>query len=166
MKLILKKGEYKWSSDGVHVCDERGFAVVCEEDCEVEIPHPENFERASKVVAEDRKIRGVVPTFSIPAAPSPEPEAVPAEEPAPVTEAEAAPAQEPAPASEAEAAPAEPSSTESAPPAPEALPEQPAPEESAPAHAEPAPQEHGQESSVFPETPVAAEESAQDQPAP
>jgi len=129
MKLILKKGEYKWSSDGVHVCDERGFAVVCEEDCEVEIPHPENFERASKVVAEDRKIRGVVPSFSIPAA-------------------------------------AEPSSTESAPPAPEALPEQPAPEESAPAHVEPVPQEHGQESSASPETPVAAEESAQDQPTP
>lgn len=142
MKLILKKGEYKWSAEGTHICDERGFAIVCEEDCEVEIPQPELFERASKTVAEDRKLRGVAPSFSIPAT----------EEPAPVTEAEAAPA--------------EPSSTESAPPAPEALPEQPAPEESAPAHVEPAPQEHGQESSASPETPVAAEESAQDQPAP
>lgn len=129
MKLLLKKGEYKWSTEGTHICDERGFAIVCEEDCEVEIPESANFERAFRIVAEDRKLRGVSPSFSIPAA-------------------------------------AESSSTESNPPAPAALPEQPAPEESAPAHSEPTPQEHGQESSVSPETPVAAEELAQDQPAP
>lgn len=143
MKLFLKKGEYKWSEEGTHVCDERGFAIVCEEDCEVEIPNEEKFTHAQKTVSEDRAIRGVfvsAPVFSAP-------QAVPEQAEAPA---------EPEPIS----------ASSSDQPAPEEPPAQPAPEESPQAHAEPEPQAHGQETSEAPETQPAAEQSAESQTAP
>ena len=96
MKLFLKKGEYKWSEEGTHVCDERGFAVVCEENCEVEIADAEKFAHAQKVVSEDRAIRGVfasAPIFaSSSAQPAPvEPPAQPAPEESPQAHAEPEP---------------------------------------------------------------------------
>lgn len=96
MKLFLKKGEYKWSEEGTHVCDERGFAIVCEEDCEVEIPDEEKFTHAQKTVSEDRAIRGVfisAPIFaSSSAQPAPEePPAQPAPEESPQAHVEPEP---------------------------------------------------------------------------
>lgn len=151
MKLFLKKGEYKWSPEGTHICDERGFAVVCEEDCEVEIPNQEKFSHAQKVVSEDRAIRGVFVSAPVFSAPQAEPEQV--EAPAEVIEQPA----------EVEA-PAEPeptSASSSTQPAPEEPPAQPAPEESPQVHAEPEPQAHGQETSEVPETQPVAEQSAE-----
>ena len=58
MRLFLKKGEYKWSEQGVHICDEHGYAVVCEADCEVEIISEEAFVKAQKIVAESRALQG------------------------------------------------------------------------------------------------------------
>lgn len=96
MKLFLKKGECKWSSEGVHICDEHGFAVICEEDCEVEIADAEKFAKAQRIVSEDRAFRNspisaiTFASSSIQSAPEELPEQ-PAQEESPQVHAEPEP---------------------------------------------------------------------------
>jgi hypothetical protein len=55
MKIIIKKGEPLWNSDGFHVLDDRGFAVVSEElHKEIIITNPEAVERVKKSLRRDR----------------------------------------------------------------------------------------------------------------
>jgi colicin import membrane protein len=55
MKIIIKKGEPLWNSDGFHVLDEKGFAVISEElHQEIIITNPEAIERVKKSLRRDR----------------------------------------------------------------------------------------------------------------
>ena len=40
MSILLKAGEYLWSSEGYHICNENGFAIRCDEDTEVTFDTP------------------------------------------------------------------------------------------------------------------------------
>lgn len=55
MKIIVKKGEPLWSSEGFHILDESGRAIVSEEIYkEIEITNPEAFERIRQCLPRDR----------------------------------------------------------------------------------------------------------------
>lgn len=58
MKLLLRSGEILWSNRGLHVCDEKGFAVVLSEDTQVEIDD-DVAQRAWDLIRADRDFRGV-----------------------------------------------------------------------------------------------------------
>jgi hypothetical protein len=58
MKMKILKGEYLFSEQGTHICDENGFALIAEEDTECHIL-PEHLERVQALVIEDRVLRGL-----------------------------------------------------------------------------------------------------------
>lgn len=54
MKTIqLLTNEYLWSKEGTHVCDDQGFAIKAESDCEIEI-EDEHHDRVLKIITEER----------------------------------------------------------------------------------------------------------------
>jgi hypothetical protein len=57
MKLFLKKGELKWSNRGCHVLDEQGFAIVLENDFEVEFDDEKTFEYVKSIITNDRELK-------------------------------------------------------------------------------------------------------------
>ena len=70
MNILLRAGEYLWSADGTHACDERGFALVLAEDAEVVIDD-DKAEAALAVIKADREFRGLDPETGLP---KPQPE--------------------------------------------------------------------------------------------
>lgn len=56
MKLLLRKGEHKWSSEGSHVLNENGFAIVLEQDLEIEFHDEKIFEYVTRIVSVQREI--------------------------------------------------------------------------------------------------------------
>ena len=76
MNILLRAGEYMWSPQGTHVCDDQGFALVLSEDTEVAIDD-DYAESALAVIKADRDFRGMDPETGLPKPePEPEPEAV------------------------------------------------------------------------------------------
>jgi hypothetical protein len=65
MKVVLKAGEYAWSNQGTHVCDDKGFSIVLSEDTEVELDD-DVAEHAWAVIKADREFRGVDPETGLP----------------------------------------------------------------------------------------------------
>ena len=63
MKIKLKAGEHLWSLEGAHICDERGFAKVAEEDCEIEV---EDGERVLAIIKSNRELNGLDPETGLP----------------------------------------------------------------------------------------------------
>jgi hypothetical protein len=76
MKVLLKAGELKWSYEGTHVWDDKGVALSCESDEEVEIDDSKVDEVLGFVRA-SREFRGMDPETGMPL-----PEPVVVEEPA------------------------------------------------------------------------------------
>ena len=55
MKIIIKKGEPLWTSEGYHLLDERGFAILSEElHKEIIITNPDAVERVKKSLPRER----------------------------------------------------------------------------------------------------------------
>lgn len=72
MLVKLKAGEHLWSISGAHVCDLKGFAVVLDQDMEVEIDD-DVAPSALEVIKADRAFRGCDPETGEPLPPPPEP---------------------------------------------------------------------------------------------
>jgi hypothetical protein len=58
MIIKILKGEYLFSPQGTHVCDEKGFATIAEVDTECNIDE-EHYQRVRDVVVADREFRGL-----------------------------------------------------------------------------------------------------------
>lgn len=58
MKITIKKGEYIFSEQGTHVCDESGIAIKAEADIDCEISE-EHYSRVSDLVSANRLHRGL-----------------------------------------------------------------------------------------------------------
>jgi len=75
MKMMIKKGEYIFSEQGTHVCDESGIAIRAEADVECEI-NEEHYPRVSDLVSADRLHRGLDINGNEIVAPEPQPEPI------------------------------------------------------------------------------------------
>jgi hypothetical protein len=58
MKIKILKGEYLFSENGTHICDNLGFAKIADEDVECEI-NEEHFDRVQDLITSDRLFRGL-----------------------------------------------------------------------------------------------------------
>lgn len=56
MKILIKKDEYLFTANGLHIIDEKGFAVKANEDVEIEIAE-EYFEKVVALLEAEREIR-------------------------------------------------------------------------------------------------------------
>lgn len=65
MNILLRAGEYLWSAQGTHVCDDKGFAIVLSEDTEILIDD-DDAEAALAVIKADREFRGMDPETGLP----------------------------------------------------------------------------------------------------
>jgi len=45
LKITLQPNDHLWSPQGYHVCDQKGFTIVCEEEVEVEFLSQEILDR-------------------------------------------------------------------------------------------------------------------------
>lgn len=80
MNILLRAGEYLWSERGAHVCGENGFAIVLDQDKEVQLDD-DVADHAIAVIKADRQFKGLDPETGLPL---PKTEVVPEE--TPVTE--------------------------------------------------------------------------------
>jgi hypothetical protein len=60
MKIIIRKGEYLWTSNGSHDIDSKGFVKVATEDVEIEM-EDSLAENALAVIEAERSARGADP---------------------------------------------------------------------------------------------------------
>lgn len=72
MSIALKAGEYLWSGQGKHICDDNGFALKCLEDTVVEFDSEEIEASILSIVHADRELKGLDPDTALPL-PEPEP---------------------------------------------------------------------------------------------
>lgn len=68
MLLKLVSGDNLWSSEGVHVCDDKGMAIVVAEDTEVDIEGGK-YDFVLGVVKAWRETRGCDPDTGLPLPP-------------------------------------------------------------------------------------------------
>lgn len=57
MLIKILKGEQIFSEQGVHVCDERGFAIVASEDTDCEVT--DRIEIVKQILKDQRAMRGL-----------------------------------------------------------------------------------------------------------
>lgn len=60
MLIKIQKGENVWTSEGFHKVDERGFAVVAEEEMEIEVSDS-CADAVLEIIKSDRQIKGLDP---------------------------------------------------------------------------------------------------------
>lgn len=98
MNIILRAGERLWSFEGTHVWDEKGFAILAQEDTEIVVDDSVANEVLG-FIRDDRIFRGVDADTGLPI-PEPEPVVEPEPTPEPVVEPEVLPEVTPAPEGE------------------------------------------------------------------
>lgn len=59
-KILLLPGDYFYTPQGLHECDDRGFAKRVNEDLEIEVEDSE-YERVVELLTNDRKGRDLNP---------------------------------------------------------------------------------------------------------
>ena len=65
MIVTLKSGEYLWSNRGHHVCDLKGFAVVLDQDMDIELDE-DVAEVTIAAIKAVREFRGCDPDTGLP----------------------------------------------------------------------------------------------------
>lgn len=53
-KVTIYPGEYIWSPEGTHICNENGYAIKATELTTVEISHPDRFNNARNIICSNR----------------------------------------------------------------------------------------------------------------
>lgn len=64
MKIMLQKGDYLWSIDGTHICDETGLALKAENVTEVEI-EDRHLDRVVPIIRQTRRSEGLIVDFGL-----------------------------------------------------------------------------------------------------
>ncbi|CAB5221422.1 hypothetical protein UFOVP244_160 [uncultured Caudovirales phage] len=64
MQIQLVPGDYLWSSEGTHVCDANGFAIVVSEEVSVEVDDAKST-TVWTLIQSDRVARGVDPATGL-----------------------------------------------------------------------------------------------------
>lgn len=56
-KITLMPGDYKWSTNGTHICDQNGFAIVCDTVTDVTFENTSNYCNTYNILSCERKDR-------------------------------------------------------------------------------------------------------------
>jgi hypothetical protein len=64
MKIILQKGDYLWSKNGTHLCDELGVAIKADRTMEVEVDDV-HIDRILPIIKQTRRHEGLIVDFGI-----------------------------------------------------------------------------------------------------
>ena len=59
MSVLLRTGECLWASAGHHECDDKGFAIRCEQDTEITFESQDTEDMVLVLIRADRDFRGV-----------------------------------------------------------------------------------------------------------
>jgi len=73
MIIKILKGENLFDDNGLHICDKNGFALVANEDCEIDVTH--RVEIVNQILKDSRALRGLDEN-GVPFPPEPQPEAI------------------------------------------------------------------------------------------
>jgi hypothetical protein len=66
LKITLQPNDHLWSPQGYHVCDQKGFTIVCEEEIEVEFLSQEILDRVLPIIEERRASFYIEPEPGLP----------------------------------------------------------------------------------------------------